>query len=471
MNTENKYTKIVATLGPASSNQAVLEEMFKAGVTVVRMNFSHGTHTEHQSRLNLVRSVAKKLGIRIAILQDLAGPKIRIGDFKEGKVVLKKGQAFALTTESILGDTSIVHINYPKLPYEIIPGASIMIFDGKISLLVKKIVGNTIHCVVVAGGEISNKKGVNIPGAHLSIKSLTEKDKKDLQFGIKNKVDFVAFSFVRTASDVLELRALLNKSKSKAMIVSKIETTEAIENFEEILEVTDAVMIARGDLAVEVGTEHVPVYQKQIISLCNEKGKPVITATQMLDSMEHTPVPTRAEVSDIANAIFDGTDAVMLSGETAAGMYPVESVQVMNRIALVSEKSLPPRKFIDLGEKGNMVNAVTLSVVRVAEDVGAKAIIALTESGLTARMINRFRTPFPVYAVSPHESVLNQMMLSFGVIPVHLTCSNKVDTFTKEITQFVLKNKIAKKGEKVVLSAGMKFGKIGSTNSLFVVEI
>lgn len=466
-----KYTKIVATIGPASSNKAVLRQMFLAGVNVVRMNFSHGTHAEHQARLDSVRTIAKELGIRVSILQDLSGPKIRIGDFKEGKVMLKKGQSFSLTTDPIVGDSSIVHINYPKLPTEIRPGNTIMIFDGKISLSAKKIVGNTIHCTVITGGEISNKKGVNIPGANLSIKSLTEKDKKDLVFGIKNKVDFVAFSFVRSANDVHELRALLHAKKSKAQIVSKIETVEAIQNFNEILHATDVVMVARGDLAVEIGAENVPVYQKQIILLCNENGKPVITATQMLDSMEQTSVPTRAEVSDVANAIFDGTDALMLSGETAAGMYPVESVKVMSRIAQVIEKSLPSRKFIDLGDKGDIVNAVTLSAIRVAEDVQAKAIIVLTESGLTARMINRFRTPFPIYAISPHEAILNQMMISYAVTPVNMTCSKHLDILTKEIIQFVVKNKIANKGEKIVLSAGTKFGKVGSTNSLFVVEV
>lgn len=317
-----KYTKIVATLGPSSSERGILRDMLMAGVNVVRMNFSHGTHAEHQARLDLVKHVADELGVRVAILQDLSGPKIRIGDLKDGKAILKKGQQFTLTTEPIVGDVSIAHINYPNLPTEIRPGAVIMIFDGKISLLVTKIAGSEIHCTVTTGGEISNKKGVNIPGANLSIKSLTEKDKKDLAFGIKNKVDFVAFSFVRSASDVLELRALLKKAKSPAKIVAKIETTEAIENLDEILDATDVVMIARGDLAVEIGTENVPVYQKHITSLCNEKGKPVITATQMLDSMEHAPVPTRAEVSDVANAIFDGTDALMLSGETASGSIP-----------------------------------------------------------------------------------------------------------------------------------------------------
>jgi len=471
MNKGTKYTKIVATLGPASTDEAILKDMLTEGVNVVRLNFSHGTHEGHQELLDTVRRIARELGVRIAILQDLSGPKIRIGDFKDGKVTLKKGQEFTLTTEPVVGDDTIVHINYPNLPAEVGPGATIMIFDGKISLQVTHVTGNEIHCTVTTGGEISDKKGVNIPGAHLSIKSLTDKDTEDLAFGIKNNLDFVAFSFVRTASDVHELRVLLDAAQSPAKIVSKIETTEAVANLDEIVDATDVVMIARGDLAVEIGTENVPVYQKRITSLCNEKGKPVITATQMLDSMEHAPVPTRAEVSDVANAIFDGTDALMLSGETATGLYPVEAVRVMKSVALVSEESLPLRKFIDLGAKGDVVNAITLSVVRMAEDVGAKAIVALTESGLTARMINRFRTPFPIYAVSPHETVLNQMMLSWGVTPVNLTCSHTVDAFTKEIIQFALKNGVAQKGEKIVLSAGMHFGNVGSTNSLFVVEV
>lgn len=471
MNTKIKNTKIVATLGPASAKEDVLEKMFKEGLNVIRMNFSHGDQASHQKNLNLVRKVAKKTGSNISILQDLSGPKIRIGDFKDGKIVLKKGQTFTLTTKKILGDESIVYINYEKLPKEIKPGSCIMIFDGKINLKVKSIAGEEIKCTVVEGGEISNRKGVNVPGANLSIKSLTEKDKTDIEFGVKNKVEFVAFSFVRTAGDVLELRSILDKAKSKSLIISKIETTEAVENFDEILKVTDGVMVARGDLAVEVGAENVPVLQKDFISKCNKAGKPVITATQMLDSMEHSPVPTRAEVSDVANAIFDGTDAVMLSGETATGQFPVESIKVMSRVALVSEESLPLRKFIDLDGDEEVVNAVTLSVVRVAEDVNAKAIIALTESGLTARMITRFRTPFKIFSISPHEFACKQLVLSYGVYPVKMLCSKNVDVFTKQITKFVVENNIAKKGEKVVVSAGMPFGKVGSTNTLLVLTI
>lgn len=471
MNMKTKKTKIVATLGPASANEVVLKDMINSGLNVIRMNFSHGDHATHQKNLNLVRKVSKQLGIRVSILQDLSGPKIRIGDFKEGKVILKKGDTFTLTTKKVSGDESIVYINYEKLPKEVKVGTSIMIFDGKIHLKVKKIAGDEIKCTVIEGGEISNRKGVNVPGANLSIKSLTEKDIQDLEFGVKNKVEFIAFSFVRNVGDVLELRSLLNKAKSKSLIISKIETTEAVENFDEILKVTDGVMVARGDLAVEVGAENVPVLQKQIISKCNKAGKPVITATQMLDSMEHSPVPTRAEVSDVANAIFDGTDAVMLSGETATGQFPVEAIKVMSEVATVTEKSLPSRKFIELEGEDDIVNAVTLSVVRVAEDVKASAIIALTESGLTARMITRFRTPFPIFSISPYEMACNQLLVSYGVTPVKMTCSKNVDVFTGQITKFAVDNKIVKKGDKIVISAGMPFGKVGSTNTLFVVKV
>lgn len=471
MNTRTKYTKIIATLGPASAKEDVLKNMFLSGLNVIRMNFSHGDHETHQKNLNLVKKVAKSLGVRVAILQDLSGPKIRIGDFTDGSIVLKNGQEFTLTTKKVSGDEKIVYINYEKLPKEIKVGALVMIFDGKIQLKVKSIQGDEIKCVVVEGGEISNKKGVNIPGANLSIKSLTEKDKKDIEFGIKNKVDFVAFSFVRNQNDVVELRSILEKAKSKSLIISKIETTEAVENFDSILEKTDGVMVARGDLAVEIGAENVPVLQKEIISKCNKAGKPVITATQMLDSMEHSPVPTRAEVSDVANAIFDGTDAIMLSGETATGLYPLESIEVMSRVSLATENVLPKRKFIDIEGSNDVINAVTLSVVRVAEDVNAKAIIALTESGLTAKMINRFRAPFPIFSISPNELACNQLVLSYGVFPVKMICSKNVDTFTKQINKFVLDNNIAKKGDKIVLSAGMPFGKVGSTNTLFVLKV
>jgi pyruvate kinase len=470
-NKDSKYTKIVATLGPASNNKETLIGIINAGVDVVRMNFSHGDHSTHQANLNLVRKTAKILKKTVAVLQDLGGPKIRIGEFLDGKVVLEKGQTFTLTTNKIIGDVKQVYINYELLPAEVKKGDSIMIFDGKIHLSVQKTTTSDIVCKVVVGGEISNKKGVNVPGANLSISSLTLKDKEDVTFGIKNKVEFIALSFVRKASDVVELKQILNKAGSRAMVVAKIETVEAVQNIDEILSVSDAVMVARGDLAVEIGPENVPMIQKNIIKKANSLGKPVITATQMLDSMENSATPTRAEVSDVANAIFDGTDAIMLSGETAAGKYPVESVAVMTRIALATEHSRNKRQFVNLYDSSDVIDAVTLSVVRVSESINAKAIIALTESGLTARMISRFHAPYPIIAVSPVESSCNQLVLSYGVFPVKITLSKNIDVFTKQIKDFVLKEKIAKKGEKIVLSAGMPFGRVGSTNTLFVLSI
>lgn len=466
-----KSAKIVATIGPSSAKSEILEHMFAAGLNIIRMNFSHGDHDSHRANLYLAKKAAKKVGVRTAILQDLSGPKIRIGDFADGKVELRSGGTFVLTTKKVLGDERIVYINYPKLPREVSKGSSIMLNDGKIELLVTKTTMTDVVCRVVVGGEISNRKGVNVPGANLSIRSLSEKDRTDVMFGIEHGVEFIALSFVRRASDIVELREILTQGKSKAMIVAKIETVEAVQNIDEILAVTDAVMVARGDLAVEVGPENVPMIQKSLIQKANKLGKPVITATQMLDSMEHSPVPTRAEVSDVANAIFDGTDAVMLSGETATGEFPVQAIETMARIAVAAEHSRHKRQFIDITGSDDVIDAVTLSVVRVLEDIKGSAVIALTESGLTARMISRFRAPYPVIAVSPSEISCNQLLLSYGVFPVKMALSKNIDTFTQQITKYVREQKIAKRGDKIVLSAGMPFGKVGSTNTLFVLDI
>lgn len=466
-----KSTKIVATIGPASSHGPLLSDMIAAGLNVARLNFSHGSHEEHAARVKLVRAAGKRAGKRVAILQDLGGPKIRIGDFADGPVTLVPGARFTLTTEKVAGTVSKTYINYPMLPREVKRGMSIMINDGKIRLSVESITKTDVVCRVVVGGEVSNRKGVNVPGANLSIRSLTGKDKDDVKFGIEHDVEFIALSFVRQASDVEELRAILKKAGSKAMIVAKMETEEAVANMDAILAVTDAVMVARGDLAVEIGPENVPMVQKTLIKKANRLGKPVITATQMLDSMEHAPVPTRAEVSDVANAIFDGTDAIMLSGETATGDYPLIVIETMARVARAAEVARTKRQFVDLEQSHDVIDAVTLSVVRVAEDIGAKAIIALTESGLTARMIARFRMPLPIYSISPREIACNQLVLSHGVFPIKKTLSKDIDVFTREIAAFVVKEKIAKKGDKIVLSAGMPFGKVGSTNTLFVLTV
>jgi pyruvate kinase len=471
MKTTPKKTKIVATIGPASHDISILKKMIRAGMNVARLNFSHGTHDSHKESLDRIKIASTATKTPVAILQDLSGPKIRIGTFANGSVILKRGQRFTLTTDKIVGDNTRVHINYAKLPDEISVGAHIMIFDGKITLRVEKYTKTDIQCNVITGGLISNNKGVNIPGAQLSMRSLTKKDRADVIFGMKHNVAFIALSFVRTAADIHDLRKILQRNKSDAMIIAKIETLEAIENITEIIEATDGVMVARGDLAVEIGPEHVPLAQKRIIYHCNQLGKPVITATQMLDSMETSSVPTRAEVSDVANAILDGTDAVMLSGETATGSYPVESICVMTRIAQTTE---PNNINVDLeyiGEPKNTDDAVTSSVVRVANNVRAKAIIALTSSGLTARLISRFKPYHTVYAITTSTIRQQQLLASSGVEPLIMKTSNNVNIFTKEITKFVQKQGIAKSGDTIVLSAGMPFGEVGSTNMLFVLRV
>ncbi len=333
-----RKTKIVATLGLASSTQKEIEGLIKAGMNVSRLNFSHGSHDDHEKLFDAVRAASKKLKTPVAILQDLSGPKIRIGDFDTEKVKLKKGETIILTTEKIIGNVEKVSVSYSRLPKEVKVGGHVLLDDGKVRLLVSKIHGEEIHCKILAGGEIRGRRGVNVPGANLSISSLTEKDKKDLVFGLKKGVDFMALSFVRSPSDVRELRKLIGNHN--VGIISKIETQEAVEAIDEILKESDGIMVARGDLAVEIPAEEVPVAQKMIIKKCNEAGKPVITATQMLESMITTPVPTRAEVNDVASAVILGADTVMLSDETAMGKYPVEAVEMMERGIKEAEENL-----------------------------------------------------------------------------------------------------------------------------------
>ena len=338
-----KKTKIVCTIGPASESPEKLTELTNAGMNVMRLNFSHGSFEEHQKRVDAIRLIMPKIKKPVAILQDLCGPKIRIGSFKNGFIMLHAGDIFTLTTENIEGDKEKVFVNYRELPKEMKVGGKIMLHDGTKQLEVVEVKGNEIVTKVIVGGRLANHKGVNVPGANLSIHSLTEKDKRDLEFGIKNKVDFVALSFVRQAADIRGLREILVKAGSSAQIIAKIETPEALADIDRIIEASDGVMIARGDLAIEIPAEDVPFFQKQIITKCHNQGKPAITATQMLLSMVTSPVPTRAEISDVANAIYDGTDAIMLSEETSLGEYPVEAVKIMSRVANRIEKEVYTR--------------------------------------------------------------------------------------------------------------------------------
>ncbi len=472
MNLKNsKKTKIVATIGPVTESQATLEKLFKAGVDVVRMNFSHNTHEWHYGVLKNARAASAKVGKRIALLQDLSGPKIRTGELKGNeKVKIVAGKKLILTTKKVEGDASIMSVNYKKLPLEVQKGDIIKIEDGKKAVRVEKTTPTEIHTKVITGGWLGSRKGINVPGVDLSISSLTAKDKKDVLFGIEHDVDFIAFSFVQTKKDVLELRRILNKHKSKAHIISKIETEAAVRNIDDIIEASDAIMIARGDMAIEVGAERVPEIQKMIINKCNELGKPVITATQMLDSMEHSPVPTRAEVSDIANALLDGTDAIMLSGETTIGEYPIEAVETMTSIALRTEPSCEDVNLEYTKEHGNVVESMSKSAVRIANGIEAAVIVTLTESGLTTRSLARYRPSQQLIAVTPHEQVARQLVLSHGCHTFVEEFSDDVKVLSNQVRDLIKKHKLAKKGERILVTTGSQFGTPGSTNTIFVIE-
>ncbi|MEQ1500188.1 MAG: pyruvate kinase, partial [Parcubacteria group bacterium] len=466
------------SIGPATESEEMLTKLLNAGMNVMRLNFSHGDFAEHQVRVENLRKSLKKTGLQAAILQDLGGPKIRIGNFKTESITLKKGQTFTLTTEDIVGDESIVSVNYPLLPKEVKKDHIIFLHDGKKKLQVKDVKGSKVICEVLVGGDIKGRRGVNLPDSDLSIKSLTDKDLKDLEFGIKNKVDYIALSFVRRPSDIIELREILNKRKCDAAIIAKIETPQAIANIDEIISLVDGIMIARGDLAIEVPYEKVPSYQKMMIKKCNEVGKPVITATQMMESMIKSPVATRAEISDVANAILDGTDAVMLSEETTLGDFPVEAVTVMRTIALEVESNYPERTIKrimrGIGKNGGTKTAdsITSSVVKTAHDVGAKVIVALTDSGFTARMISRHRSNSHILALTPNERTANKLNLVFGcktsVVPRYKTLE---DVF-KIVKERCVTLKLAKKGDEVVIVAGVPFNTKGlSTNMILIQKI
>ena len=468
----NKKTKIVCTIGPATETEKKLTDLVTAGMNVMRLNFSHGDFAEHQLRVDNIRKVSKKLNTPVSILQDLGGPKIRIGEFEGGLTVLKESSKFTLTTDKIMGNAERVSINYPLLPKEVKVGDPILLHDGKKKLEVIEIKGNDVICKVLVGGEIKNKRGVNLPGSDLSVSSITDKDREDLKFGLKNKVDYIALSFVRRPSDITELKDLLDKAKSDARIIAKIETPQALKNLDEILKLTDGIMVARGDLAIEIPAEDVPLTQKMLIRRCNEAGKPVITATQMLESMIKSPVPTRAEVSDIANAILDGTDAIMLSEETTLGDFPVEAVEVMTKVAEKIEKDPYYRKVVGSRKYSDVIkrtsDAVGNGVIEVAKESGAKLIVALTDKGFAARMISRYKPEQRILALTPRERTRNQLALSYGCLPLVCKKFGEITQVIKEAKSLALKTKLAVKGDKIVILFGMPLGKTGGTNSIVV---
>jgi pyruvate kinase len=467
-----KRTKIVATIGPATTSEAVLTKLVRSGLNVARLNFSHGDFAEHQEKVDHIQSVSRKLNVPVAILQDLSGPKIRIGDFYQERVTLKKGSEFTLTTKKCVGDEHRAYVNYPKLPEEIERGRFIMLDDGKKKLEVLSIQGDEIRTKVIVGGETKGRRGVNLPGTDLSISSLTAKDKRDIEFGVKNKVDFMALSFVRRAEDVEELRQILKRKKCDAKIVVKIETTQAIDNLEDILRATDAVMVARGDLAVEVPAEQVPILQKKIVQASRELGKPVIVATQMLESMIHSPVPTRAEVGDVANAILDGTDAVMLSEETTLGEFPVEAVSTMAGIAVEVEAEPLRRPILHGDELGldSVAEAVSDAVVKTAGSVDARAIVVLSKSGFAARSIARYRPAQPIIVLTPDERTVRRVCLSYGCRGFLIDSLDDVESAVESAKEVLRREKIVPARSRIVVSAGVPFGVSGTTNLLMVRE-
>jgi pyruvate kinase len=467
----SKRTKIVATIGPASWAPETLERLISSGVNVVRLNFSHGTAEDHRTTAQNVRAIADRLGRTVSILQDLQGPKIRVGRFASRKVELAHGQAFTITTDDVMGDTTRVSSAYKGLPGDVAPGQELLLDDGKLRLRVTGTTATEVHTTVEVGGPLSDHKGINIPGADLSIPALTEKDIADLAVGEQLEVDWVAVSFVRTRDDVLLARDHLNKLGSNARLIAKIEKPGAVQRFAEILEVVDGIMVARGDLGVEMCPEDVPVIQKRIIELCRAAGKPVITATQMLESMVVSPRPTRAEASDVANAIFDGTDAVMLSAETASGMYPVESVEMMRRVAVSVERSPEfVERLINMCPPPlhNTQDAIAKSAVDVARQLDAAAIVTFTVSGTSAWRIARNRPRVPVLALTPDLRVRNLLSLAFGVFPKLTSEAKDTDDMVRIALEEARRTGIARFGDRVVIVAGVPLGVRGTTNLLRV---
>ncbi len=469
-----RRTKIVATIGPATSSPEMLKAIIEAGATTLRLNFSHGTHADHQRSIRLIRQTAFELNQPVAILQDLQGPKIRLGKFDNGSIVLAKGDRFTLTNRPVIGTQEISCVTYDYLAEEVPVGAKILLDDGRVEMLVEEINRDKgdLHCRVTVPGKLSNNKGVNFPGVYLSIKAMTDKDREDLMFGLDQGVDWVALSFVRNPQDMIEIKELISSTGKQVPVVAKIEKHEAIEQMEAILALCDGVMVARGDLGVELPAEDVPVLQKRLIATANRLGIPIITATQMLDSMVNNPRPTRAEVSDVANAILDGTDAVMLSNETAVGSFPVEAVATMARIAERMEQEeaqhLNLRSLRDA--RRSIPNAISQAVGQIAEQLGAAAIMTLTQTGATARNVSKFRPHTPILAVTPHVNVARQLQMVWGVKPLLvLGLPSTGQTFQAAIN-VAQELQLLSQGDLVVMTAGTLQGISGSTD-LIKVEV
>jgi pyruvate kinase len=467
-------TKIICTVGPASKSPETLRQMMNAGMDVARLNASHGTHEEHLARIVDIRRLADELGRPIAILLDLAGAKVRTGKMAAGSVTLEAGAKFILTGRDVPGSQQEVSLTYKTLPREVHPGDSLLLADGAIELVVEEANGEDILTRVINGGELSSSKGINLPTRTISAPTLTEKDKRDLAFGLENGVDFVGLSFVRTAADVLQAREIIERSGHRAQLIAKIEKHEAVDRFDEIVAVVDAIMIARGDLGVEIPIERVPRVQKELIRKANRAGKPVITATQMLKSMVESPRPTRAEATDVANAVLDGSDAIMLSEETAIGANPVGAVSMMARIAASAEEIFPFVEWGSLvgGESNTpFYDALARSAAQIAEDIDAAAIVAFTQSGSTARLLAKQRPRQPILAPTPIERTYRQLALTWGVLPIKGEATENVNELEAQACRLAQETGFVKPGDRVVITAGIPLGKAGTTNLIKVAGV
>ena len=464
-----RKTKIICTLGPSTDKDGVLRELIANGMNVARFNFSHGSHEEHKGRLDLLKSLREELGKPVAALLDTKGPEIRLKDFKNGTEMLEAGQTFTLTTRDVEGTKEICSITYKDLPQDVAPGGTIMLDDGLIKLQIQTVNDTDIVCTVLNNGKIKNKKGVNVPGVHLSMPYMSQRDKDDIIFGIEQGFDFIAASFVRTAQDVYEIRNLLNEYDSNIRIIAKIENREGVNNIDSILAAADAVMVARGDLGVEIDFTELPGIQKNIIERSFSFGKPIVTATQMLDSMIVNPRPTRAEISDVANAIYDGTSAIMLSGETAAGAYPVEALKTMSAIAERTEQEgfhLRSRTMDSNPGKISVSDATAHAACLTARDVNAAAIVTVSESGTTARLLSKYRPQQPIIACVMKEQVQRQLSLSWGITSLMMPLAHSTDELIEMSTALAKENGFLHNGELAVVTAGVPVGISGTTNMI-----
>lgn len=469
-----RKTKIVCTIGPASDSEEILTKLCHAGMNVARLNFSHNTHADHQRRIDTIKRVRESLGLPIAIMLDTKGPEYRIGTFEKGPITLTEGAPFTFTAESVVGDERRVSVSYAKLPSELSVGDTILLNNGLLSFRVDGIEGSEIHTTVLCGGELSDRKSMSFPGKVMRQVYLSEQDKKDIAFGVENGVDYIACSFVSNKQDLVDVRTYLRElGAAEIELIAKIENQSGYDNIDEICECCEGIMIARGDMGVEVPFEHLPAMQKHLITKCRLLGKRVITATEMLESMIHNQRPTRAEISDVANAVYDGTSAIMLSGETAAGKYPVQAVEAMAKIAETAESDIDYKKrFYGASFKiKNLTDAISHSTCGMAIDIDARAIVACSLSGMTAKMVSRFRSPVPIVGLTTNEVTWRKLALSWGVIPAMCETFNSTDVLfytAKKITKEILS---LKKGEKIVITGGDTSGKSGNTNLIKIEEI